>query len=212
MLDVEGDGDVVNFASRDIDVGKQPFLEVLDRDVDVVAVRGHPERNGDPADSTRAAEEPMWPKLIGICFVFFMRLYRALRGCSCGSRGFLEDRMMDIITGSAAGVRKGAAGGGRAVAGRRGGGGCGCVSCECGCGRGWKGGGAPAARADSGGPVVCDRDQTLRAIKRVEIGAGVEDRVGIVNLARQRVGEPAAPASHVKSRQLAVVPFGKSFF
>ena len=30
-----------------------------------------------------------------------MRLYRALRGCSCGSRGFLEDRMMDIITGRA---------------------------------------------------------------------------------------------------------------
>ena len=28
-----------------------------------------------------------------------MRLYRALRGCSCGSLGFLEDRMMDIITG-----------------------------------------------------------------------------------------------------------------
>ena len=30
-----------------------------------------------------------------------MRLYRALRGCSCGSRGFLEDRMMDMITGRA---------------------------------------------------------------------------------------------------------------
>jgi len=30
-----------------------------------------------------------------------MRLYRALRGCSCGSRRFLEDRMMDIITGRA---------------------------------------------------------------------------------------------------------------
>ena len=30
-----------------------------------------------------------------------MRLYRELRGCSCGSRGFLEDRMMDIITGRA---------------------------------------------------------------------------------------------------------------
>ena len=28
-------------------------------------------------------------------------MYRALRGCSCGSRGFLEDRMMDIITGRA---------------------------------------------------------------------------------------------------------------
>ena len=27
--------------------------------------------------------------------------YRALRGCSCGSRGILEDRMMDIITGRA---------------------------------------------------------------------------------------------------------------
>ena len=25
----------------------------------------------------------------------------SLRGCSCGSRGFLEDRMMDIITGRA---------------------------------------------------------------------------------------------------------------
>ena len=34
-------------------------------------------------------------------FVFLMRLYRALRGCSCGSRGFLEERMMDIITGRA---------------------------------------------------------------------------------------------------------------
>ena len=34
-----------------------------------------------------------------VCFL--MRLYRALRGCSCGSRGFLEDRMMDIITGRA---------------------------------------------------------------------------------------------------------------
>ena len=33
---------------------------------------------------------------------FLMRLYRALRGCSCGSRGFLEDRMMDIITGRGA--------------------------------------------------------------------------------------------------------------
>ena len=32
---------------------------------------------------------------------FLMRLYRALRGCSCGSRGFLEDRMMDTITGRA---------------------------------------------------------------------------------------------------------------
>ena len=32
---------------------------------------------------------------------FLMRLYRALKGCSCGSRGFLEDRMMDIITGRA---------------------------------------------------------------------------------------------------------------
>jgi len=30
-----------------------------------------------------------------------MRLYRALKGCSYGSRGFLEDRMMDIITGRA---------------------------------------------------------------------------------------------------------------
>ena len=30
---------------------------------------------------------------------FLGRLYRALRGCSCGSRGFLEARMMDIITG-----------------------------------------------------------------------------------------------------------------
>ena len=30
-----------------------------------------------------------------------MRLYRALRGCSCGSRGFLKDRMMGIITGRA---------------------------------------------------------------------------------------------------------------
>ena len=26
-------------------------------------------------------------------------MYRALRDYSCGSRGFLEDRMMDIITG-----------------------------------------------------------------------------------------------------------------
>ena len=34
-------------------------------------------------------------------FSFLMRLYRALRGCSCGSHGFLEDRMMDIITGRA---------------------------------------------------------------------------------------------------------------
>ena len=35
-------------------------------------------------------------------FIFIlMRLYRALGGCSCGSRGFLEDRMMDIITGRA---------------------------------------------------------------------------------------------------------------
>ena len=28
----------------------------------------------------------------------WMILYRTLKGCSCGSRGFLEDRMMDIIT------------------------------------------------------------------------------------------------------------------
>ena len=36
----------------------------------------------------------------GRCFflVLLMRLYRALRGCSCGSRGFLEDRMMDMLT------------------------------------------------------------------------------------------------------------------
>ena len=30
-----------------------------------------------------------------------MSLYRTLAGCGCGSRGFLEDRMMDIITGRA---------------------------------------------------------------------------------------------------------------
>ena len=34
-------------------------------------------------------------------FVFWLRLYRALRDYSCGCRGFLEDRMMDIITGRA---------------------------------------------------------------------------------------------------------------
>jgi len=34
-------------------------------------------------------------------FFFGMRLRRALRDCSCGSRGFLEDRMMDMITGRA---------------------------------------------------------------------------------------------------------------
>ena len=36
-----------------------------------------------------------------IIIIILMRLYRALRGYSCGSRGFLEDRMMDIITGRA---------------------------------------------------------------------------------------------------------------
>ena len=33
-----------------------------------------------------------------LLLLFFLRLYRALRVCSCGSRGFLEDRMMDTIT------------------------------------------------------------------------------------------------------------------
>ena len=33
---------------------------------------------------------------LGVFWMRFGRLYRALRGCSCGSRGFLEDRMMDI--------------------------------------------------------------------------------------------------------------------
>ena len=36
-----------------------------------------------------------------IVLFFLMRLYRALRGCRCGSRGFLEDCMMDIPTGRA---------------------------------------------------------------------------------------------------------------
>ena len=32
--------------------------------------------------------------LHGFFLFFWMRLYRALRGCNCGSRGFLEDRMI----------------------------------------------------------------------------------------------------------------------
>ena len=58
VLDVERDGDVVNLARSDVDVGEQPLLEVLDRDIDVGAVRGHPERNGDATDPPRAAGEP----------------------------------------------------------------------------------------------------------------------------------------------------------
>ena len=42
-----------------------------------------------------------FPPSFFLDFDFWMRLYCALRGCSCGSRGFLEDRMMDIITGRA---------------------------------------------------------------------------------------------------------------
>ena len=34
-------------------------------------------------------------------FLFFDEIIRALRGCCCGSRGFLEDWMMDVITGRA---------------------------------------------------------------------------------------------------------------
>ena len=40
------------------------------------------------------------PTLFLKFFLFFWD-DRALRGCSCGSRGFLEDRMMDTITGRA---------------------------------------------------------------------------------------------------------------
>ena len=43
---------------------------------------------------TPVTNAPLFP-------LFLMRLYRVLRGHSYGNRGFLEDRMMDIITGRA---------------------------------------------------------------------------------------------------------------